>query len=252
VGRWVVPRTTDAVLREGDHGIVVWALQRQCQRLVSEPGQADGVFGRNTETAVIMLQGLLGVEADGICGYQTQKALARYFADRATGLPRDMLLSLMSYESSCLLGAVNWHSEGGVDCGVTQRRVIEARLNDDATLQLAFDASYQIHLAAATLSERFDVYRMRVGTAASVELAWRTAVLYHNYPALAEKISYVGRFGLSAYYTSPQAWVESVGLHFPDGTPIRTPLQWGERYSLGNARHMEPGQAVKLVRDWTP
>jgi len=261
---WTVPRETHAVLRRGDVSVVVWALQRQCQRLIGEPATADGDFGRLTEAAVVRLQQRLNVLDDGICGFVTQRSLAAHFGLLAEGVPRRLMLSLMDYEASCLLGAVNWHSAGGVDCGVTQRRVLTAQLGDSLIVQRAFDAAYQIKLAAGTVRERFELYADRPGTKTSEETAWRAAVLYHNYPALAEKISLGGVVGLSAYYTSPQLWTQIVPVYkngelvgmtwlkFPDGTFVKTPLQWGQRYSLGAPAHNEPGQAVKLVTSWTP
>ena len=247
---WEIPPRTDWTLRRGDFGIVVWSLQRQCQRLVQEPALADGDFGRQTETAAILLQQFLDVEADGVVGPATQRALGMYLSNRASGLPKNLLLSLMSYESSVLLGAVSWISKGGVDCGMTQRRVLERDFADTQVVERAFDAAYQISLSARTLRERYAAWINLPGIGGRAERCWRTAVLYHNYPALADKLAHDWIAGLSDYYTSPQAWVTSVGLHFPDGAPIRTPLEWGQRYALSSVQHDEPGQAVKLVTAW--
>jgi hypothetical protein len=247
---WRIPRETDYTLKEGDRGIVVWALQRQCNRFDVDCAE-DGVFGPRTEAAVGRLQTKLGVASDGVAGPATQQALARSLcAAHAAGMPRDLLWSKCSYESGGYLGAVNWSVAGGVDCGVTQRRVYDEDYDDDAVIQRAFDAGYQVELSARTLINRHDAYLPRAGIGRSQELAWRTAVLYHNYQTLAERISANGVRGLTPYYTSTQTWVTTHGLRFPDGAPVRTPLEWGQRYSLGNAGHDEPGQAVKLVRSW--
>lgn len=259
MSRWVIPRRTDEVLRFGDYGIHVWALQRQCQRLVKEPQSADGEFGRATQTAVVMLQGFLRVPNDGVCGRVTQSALGRHLTNAAEGLPKDLLFSTCSYESSCLLGAVNWMVPGGVDCGVTQRRILEESMGNDAVIESAFDAARAIARVASEGRDRYQHYRQQPGTKSSVELCWRVSVLQHNYPVLAQKIGQVGIAGLPSYYTTPQPWTQltlpdgsKFYLKFPDGTEVKTPLQWGQRYALGAERHLEPGQAVKLVRDWTP
>jgi len=247
---WVIPKTTDYTLKEGDSGIVVWALQKQCQRRNIDVA-ADGVFGPGTVEAVKKLQQKLGVAVDGVAGPKTQQTLTRDQTNRLQGLPEDLLWSVSSYESGGYLGAVNWNVAGGVDCGAMQRRVLEKDYHNDAVIQRAFDSGYQVPLAGRTLKDRHDAYVNRPGIWGNDETAWRTAVLYHNYPAMAEKISMVGVGNLSSYYTSPQKWVTVHKLTFPDGFPIVTPLQWGQHYSLGNAAHREPGQAVKLVTDWS-
>lgn len=250
MGKWSIPAQTDTSLRLGDVGVVVWGLQKQCGQLTGTVMLLDGVFGRSTEAAVKQLQGVLGVTADGVAGPRTQAALAQLLANQATGLPDQLLWSKVSYESGGLLGAVNWSVPGGVDCGVTQRRVYAADYTNDDAIQRAFDPAYQIKLSARGLRSRYALYLSRSGTRHSPELTWRTAVLAHNYPALADKISLVGIAGLTSYYTTPQNWVIRFGLSFPDGQPIRTPLQWGQRYSLGSQAHNEPGRAVRLVTSW--
>ena len=247
---WVLPRSTDFVLKEGDRGIVVWALQKQCERYKIKCA-LDGDFGAETKKAVQQLQVKIGVGADGVAGPKTQQTLARRQCNAHDGLPEDLLWSKCSYESNGYLGAVNWQVEGGVDCGVTQRRVYAADYDDDAAIERAFDSGYQVPLSARTIKSRFDQWLNDPGIRGNQELCWRTAVLNHNYPALAIRIAQFGVKGLSSYYTSPQKWVLGFGLKFPDGHAIDTPLEWGQRYALGNDSHDEPGQAVRLVKDWS-
>lgn len=246
-----IPRSTDYTLRRGDQSVAVWALQRVMNKL-GIPTSEDGDFGKQTEANAKALQIKLRVASDGVVGGGTQQALAHYLCDRqerADDLPENLLLSSILYESGGYLGAVNWSVAGGVDCGMTQRRVYDSS-KTDATIKRAFDASYQVGLSGSSARELHDIFLARPGVFTH-EGAYRVATLNHNYPSLADRISRVGIKSLSAYYTSPQTWVVVNDLHFPDGAPIRTPLEWGQRYALGNKEHNEPGQAVKLVTSWS-
>jgi N-acetylmuramoyl-L-alanine amidase len=55
----------------------VGELQHRLQELGFDPGRADGIFGPRTEFAVREFQRNVGLAADGTCGPQTLKALAR-------------------------------------------------------------------------------------------------------------------------------------------------------------------------------
>ena len=243
-----IPRTTDYIIKEGDTGIVVWALQRVCNKM-GIPTSEDGVFGEATKSSAEALQIKMRTTADGVFGPKSQRALADYLTSReekAEGLPENILLAKVNYESGGFLGAVNWSVPGGVDCGITQRRVYDHQFDDDDAIKRAFDAIYQINLSGSRINELYGIFMAR-GVIRKRETGYRVAVLSHNYPYLADRISRVGFKGLSSYFTSPQSWVTVHNLKFPDGHPIRTPLDWAQRYSLGNEAHNEPGQAVKLV-----
>jgi len=247
---WIIPTRTDYTLELGDRGIAVWSLQKQ---LVDDNIECvpDGVFGALTESAVRVLQRQLRLTQDGKAGPKTQSSSSRRQANVFKELPLDLLWSNCSYESSGLYSAVNWSVPGGVDVCTMQRRISSVDFDDEAVIERAFHSKYQMGLAKRTLQNRFQAYMERPGTKNKPELCWRDAVLFHNYPALSDKISWLGVTGLSTYYTSPQKWVLDHGLHFPDGTPIRTPLEWGQRYSLGASAHDEPGQAVRFVKSWS-
>lgn len=247
-----IPRRTQYVIKEGMTGTPVWAVQRVLNKL-GYPTSEDSAFGPQTKKNVKRLQSRLHVADDGVVGPATQGALGRFLCARqesVSGLPQNLLWSKISYESGGLLAAVNWSVPGGVDCGMTQRRVYDGQYDDQAAVKRAFDAVYQVDLSGDRVAELYGIFFSRPGTKCSRELAYRLAVLNHNYPSLADAISRYGVSGLSSYYTSRQSWVTTHGLRFPDGTPIETPLQWGQRYSLGNEGHLEPGQAVKLVESW--
>jgi peptidoglycan hydrolase-like protein with peptidoglycan-binding domain len=248
-----VPRSTVYTLKKGlTQSAGVYALQS----LLVKKGfyvVRDGDFGNNTFEAVKKLQGSLGLGPsgiDGVAGPVTQSRAVQdtvSFYERERNLPALLLFSKVGYESGFYLGAVNWSSPGGVDCGITQRRVYDEDYANQAVILRAFDPGYQLRLSAERMRELYEIFLSRPGTGGNHKLSWRLAVLNHNYPALADRISRVGVSGLSSYYTSPQQWVTSYGLKFPDGAPIRTPLEWGQRYALGNSAHNEPGQAVKAT-----
>lgn len=63
------------VMRNGSRGEEVKELQEQLIRMGYDCGTADGIFGRRTEEAVKEFQKEHDLDADGIVGEQTQKAL---------------------------------------------------------------------------------------------------------------------------------------------------------------------------------
>ena len=75
-----VPTTTtvpveDGVLRKGDKGPEVAALQQRLVDLKFDPGPADGAFGQATAYAVQGFQKLNGMGADGVVGPEVAAAL---------------------------------------------------------------------------------------------------------------------------------------------------------------------------------
>ena len=84
VTHWAIPRGLDGTvptdmptLRRGDRGDYVVELQKDLMTLGYSVGAsgADGIFGRNTETAVKAFQSNSGLVADGIVGKRTWAAL---------------------------------------------------------------------------------------------------------------------------------------------------------------------------------
>jgi len=249
----LIPRSTVFSIKRGMQGTPVWSVQRVLNKL-GYPTSEDGDFGPQTEGNVKKLQSRLNVTADGVVGPVTQRKLADHLCarqERANDLPDNLLLSQIMYESSGLLGAVNWSAPGGVDCCITQRRVYDEQYDDTAAIHRAFDAVYQIDLSGDRVQELHGIFLPRAGVRGNHELAFRLAILNHNYPYAADQISRKGISGLSSYWTTSQSWVKQYDLKFPDGHPIDTPLEWCQRYALGNRSHSEPGQAVKLVRSWS-
>lgn len=74
------------LLRVGDRGDAVHALQTSLQNAGFNPGAADGIFGPRTLSALKEFQTASGIAADGICGPVTRDALTRWQgSSRASG-----------------------------------------------------------------------------------------------------------------------------------------------------------------------
>ncbi|HIK46675.1 MAG TPA: peptidoglycan-binding protein [Leptolyngbyaceae cyanobacterium M65_K2018_010] len=68
-----------ATLKKGDSGESVRSLQNHLIAFGFLRGEADGVFGDQTEAAVMELQKASGLVADGIVGPQTWDAMGQGF-----------------------------------------------------------------------------------------------------------------------------------------------------------------------------
>lgn len=73
--RAVPAKPLPVVLRRGERGDAVKALQSALRRLGYQPGVADGIFGVGTQSAVLAFQRSSGLKADGIAGPQTIAAI---------------------------------------------------------------------------------------------------------------------------------------------------------------------------------
>ena len=76
------------IMRKGSRGDNVRALQEALNRLGYSCGDADGVFGTRTETAVKLFQADHLLTEDGIAGEQTQAAIA-IAVSRLDSLPQE-------------------------------------------------------------------------------------------------------------------------------------------------------------------
>lgn len=261
---WTIPATTAYTFRQGDRGVGVWALQRALNTM---PNWADvpldGDFGPMTKDSVTRFQKVIwpkdAAQQDGIAGPGTQRALVtRHVVASDTDLPVGLLDGFAANEGGYLLAAVNRSVAGGVDCGVFQRRVYEGDYTDDAVVQRAFDVGYQADLLANRLVELRPVLQARAGTndgyngMAPREKAWRLAALNHNYPVGADTLSRTPIRSLSSAWTSPASWVTGFGFKFPDGTAVRTPLDWCHLYAgvLGVGERSTGGLVTMLVNVW--
>lgn len=240
-------RTTPYVLREGDAGWPVFALQGALSGL-RWPTAADGDFGSATASSVRGYQREKGLVADGVAGPVTQARIVRdvdaKVHDLRPSLPEGLMRGFAEAEGGNLLGAVNWSVAGGVDCGIVQIRVYGPPY-DRKALEVAYSPR-RVMLAAA--NDFLDRYR-RFRTFPHAELrgreyALRCAALAHNWPYAAEQLARYGRIpnpGGAAGWVPPS-------VRFPDGTPVRTRLEWCQFYAMGGP-HGE-GTVTKYVTSW--
>ena len=242
------PTETAYTVQRGDEGIAAWAVQRARNEIVqSSMLVEDGVYGPATVRAVKTLQEREGLGVDGKFGPETSRRAAKLLEGLVVfGGPDGLIRGLVEAESGGLIAAVNTMVAGGTDCGYTQRRVLTADYDNPDVVKRAFDGYYQMALLANRLQGRHDAFFGQTGARTHLK-AWRLATLDHNYPSLAQKIAQVGVGGLSSYYTTPQSWVEAIGAKFPDGAPIRTPLEWAQHYALAAPAHNEPGTTWRFV-----
>lgn len=250
-----VPDASVDQLEQGDEGMVVYAVQRALNATMAHVENrivADRAYGKSTADAVKAFQERKTLDADGVFGALTSRTMAVALEPKVGALiPAGMLRGLVEGESGGLIGAVNTMVAGGRDVSYCQRRVYEGDYWNQDVVSRAFDPRYQMGLFAARLRDRKDVYFARPAVQTH-EWAWRLACLYHNYPSLADKVATYGVEGLSSYYTTPQPWVEAIGAHMDDGTPVRTPLGWGKFYSLGAPEYHHVGRMVEFVTKWIP
>ncbi|MEB3231050.1 MAG: peptidoglycan-binding protein [Leptolyngbyaceae bacterium] len=92
-----------ALVRQGDMGEEVVALQRSLQNLGYAVGSIDGIFGMGTKNAVIRFQQQHGLTVDGIAGNQTLGKLAELENSRPN--------------TSVPAGANNTQTTGGASTG---------------------------------------------------------------------------------------------------------------------------------------
>jgi hypothetical protein len=248
-----LPPQTLYTIEPETRGAAVFGVQRALNRSrVFDTNLApDGIYGNKTVTRVSRFQSRIGLEPDGRFGPNTSREVSHLLQDFAVGdlvLPGHITYSLVALESGDLIGAVNWSVAGGVDCSYVQRRVYEPY--DDAAIQRAFDGYYQFGLLVKNLRWWHDKFWTTPNEVDTHELAWRLAVLQHNYPSGASIIARDGLDGLSAYWHTPQSWVTVHGRTFEDGAPVRTPLEWCQHYALGAPAHGHEGLAVRGVTDW--
>jgi hypothetical protein len=262
---WVIPRTNQYTFKKGDKGIGVWSLQKALNDIGLYNLVADGDFGTATDTALKHYQTRYKVAggADGLAGPGTQRSLIANVVDRrdsVTTLPHKLLYGFAEREGGWLLAPVNWSVAGGVDCGAFQRRVFDEDYGDTATIERAFNTTYQCRLLADRLTELRGLLITRAGVTdgynglTANEKAWRLAALNHNYPSGTDILSKTPIKSLSSYWTSAQSWVTVHNYKFPDGTAVKTPLQWCHLYAgvLGNGVYGHSGNVTTYVTDWTP
>lgn len=78
----VAPVTAPTVLRNGNRGGAVQAMQTLLEKAGYDVGAIDGVFGDGTEKAVRAFQSAYKLSVDGICGNQTLAKLKAVVAEK--------------------------------------------------------------------------------------------------------------------------------------------------------------------------
>lgn len=169
---WV--RETDA----GHHAEVVHLGVRALQGLIGAP--VDGWYGPGTAKKVLEAQTRFGVEADGIVGQGTMRALLTPVITQigaVTDVPVPILGGLLVHESTLDPSAVGVNGE---DHGLAQINLAvhgaTVRLSD------AMNPDYAIHWSAEDLAQEHDKWQGR--TTAD---PWKIAIAHHNSPVLARR-----------------------------------------------------------------
>jgi hypothetical protein len=224
--------------RKGNVHVGVWAIQHALGIT------ADGAFGPLTEQAVKAFQYERGLAADGVVGGFTQRELVEQACLGAYAthrVPEGILESVSQGEAGYNPGAINASAPGGKDVGAFQRRVYDGQ--GRTYIERALRINYQARLLAGALRERHNTFRAR-GHLTNEE-SWRCAVLAHNWPYGADRLS--RGYALS---DKTATWVPS-SVKFKDGAPVVTYADWADWYSMGSPEHNHEGRMVSLVTAWT-
>jgi peptidoglycan hydrolase-like protein with peptidoglycan-binding domain len=209
------PTTTKTSFREGDFHLGVWAIQRLLNVVYAGKMTAmteDGAFGPQTDITVRKYQADVGIVADGIVGQKTQQRMVRSVIVRVPHggeLPKGLLEGQINLESGGYLAAANDSVAGGVDLGLTQRRVYGPPFSAASVMQ-AMDPLGSVSLSVAALWQNADKY-------ANAHLGcpfnrWELAVLAHNWPVAADQFNKYGHLlspnKIATWAPSPMTWNE--------------------------------------------
>lgn len=242
------PTTTKYSFKQGDTHVGVWAIQRFLNGIGYANYEATGFFGELTDDSVKRYQSAVGIEADGIVGPQTQARMVRSCVTRAphgSDLPRGLTEGVIDGESGGLLAAVNTSVPGGVDCGLTQRRVYEPY--DPDKVAEAFDPAFNVSFSVGELYGRYKTFRIMPAVTKrsdATEYAWRLAALAHNWPWGANELAN-GR-ALSTWREA--TWVPST-VKFPDGSDVFSYSDWAKYYAMGSKSKQWAGLVTGMAFD---
>lgn len=235
------PTVTKYSFKKGDTHIGVWAIQRLLNTVYSIGIPETGFFGDITEGWVRRYQQDTSAFVDGVVGPETQARIVRSCVVRAphgTSIPKGLLEGIIQAESGRYLAAVNSKISGGVDCGLTQRRVYGPPY-DPELVKAAFDPIGNVSRSAGDLWDRYQVFAARVGRG---EYAWRLAALAHNWPEGADVLSRGRQLS-----TTNHAWWAPPGTVFADGMPVISQSDWAKFYAMGSHFHQHRGLVTQLA-----
>ncbi len=145
----------------------------------------DGWYGPLTGAKVVLAQARRGVEADGILGPATMRALlGDMVADRASaaGVPIRILGGIVTHESLLDPAAVGIN---GLDHGIAQINLGVHQA--EVTLANAMDPEYALHWTAEDLAM---VHAQWEGKTSADP--WDIAIAHHNSPLLAKRWAIAG------------------------------------------------------------
>ncbi len=240
----VPSRTFRYTLKEGTQGHEVWALQL-CLNEWSrsngvQPVESTGLFGSQTLHLVRVYQRRNLLVVDGIAGPTTQRYLALDLlrpAQTKYAVPSGLIRGMVEGETGWAVGAVNWNSPGGVDCGWAQQRVYEPYV-DDSKFVNAFNGAIAFEELGRRLRQQRDRYYGKAG-AKTNQRAWELAVLFWNWQSAAERYA-VGLTDWSYWdhwiengierkelilMSQPAHWVKAIGVK-----GVETGHQWASHY----------------------
>jgi hypothetical protein len=152
---------------------------------------ATGHFGAVTHKRLKEWQRTRGLTADGVAGPKTQQRILREAgddADRKHGLPQGLGRGFAKAEGANILAATNWSVPGGVDCGPGQFRISGPPFSLEK-LKRAFRPYVSLDHACELVKQRAkDAADRNVHLKRDPQTAFAVAVLYHHWPAAAERI----------------------------------------------------------------
>jgi len=243
-------KTIPSSLRKGDSGWPVYALQAGLTACGFDCGGNDGAFGPKTDTQTRLFQKANNLVVDGIAGNATQKRISILIDakthNRHKDLPTGLLRGFAETEGGNNLGAVNWHIEGGVDCGIVQIRVYGPPYATQH-MQNAYNPAVAMEKVATTFKGRVASMRtMAYAKKQPMEYSIRCAALAWNWPYAAEQYAKNGKLP-NPNNDCTWAVIGNTRVKFPDGQPVKTWKDWAEFYALGG-KHGE-GRVTRFV-DW--
>ncbi len=235
------------------NGWDVWAFQvalnsHQKATQIKE----DGFFGPVTKAAVQQEQARHHLDPDGVAGALTQNAIATTeakTAESAHRIPLGLLKGIAEGESGLQFAAVsgpNWNDS--FDAGITQDNLAPNELSHIDRWHHAFELPTQFGELGAKLRAQYDGYLGDPGCP-NAKAAWFCAILYHNWPAAADKTAAkqfdawryfaVDSTGVGRYYgvDEPAYWVIQAS-----GGRLRTAREWRNNYVSSKTMY---------VKSWT-
>lgn len=188
VGAWVQPKQyrMASPTQGKEPGRINYAIQSLQRALVIhefEPGATDGVYGSRTRTAVRAFQLAVGLQADGIVGPKTARALFRPFvedAERKLSIPDHLLHGQVALESAYDPGA-----EGRVDDRDRGLCQINSRWFPEMTDELCYGRPrVVINWSGSRLRSAYDGLGVP---------SWDPAIAHHNNPGWAQDWAETGK-----------------------------------------------------------